>query len=80
MEKLTPAQVELKVANTGDLLVKTPVGVCFHAVACVCLLLQTAEVVQFILVKDQKKIPIRRAGSAAAGCAGPLVLVPPVFV
>lgn len=27
--------------------------------------LQTAEVVQFILVKDQKKIPIRRAGRAA---------------
>lgn len=27
--------------------------------------LQTAEVVQFILVKDQKKVPIRRAGTVA---------------
>lgn len=40
------------------------VCVCVFLLGCVCVL-QTAEVVQFILVKDQKKIPIRRAGRAA---------------
>lgn len=36
----------------------------------VCVSLQTAEVVQFILVKDQKKVPIRRAGTVAHRYAG----------
>lgn len=28
--------------------------------------MQTAEVVQYILVKDQKKIPVRRAGRVSS--------------
>lgn len=71
MERLTPAQVELKVAHTT---VYTCDGWCVFSCWDVCVV-QMAEVVQFMLVKDQKKIPIRRAGRAmleSCVCAGEL--------
>ena len=59
--------MELKVGDAAD---SRHNWQCVFMLGCVCVcVLQTAEVVQFILVKDQKKIPIRRAGRAASANA-----------
>lgn len=54
-QKVADTQVSTRSGGYGIALI--------HLVVCVSL--QTAEVVQFILVKDQKKLPIRRAGTLA---------------
>lgn len=54
-QKVADTQISTRTGGYGVALI--------HLVVCVSL--QTAEVVQFILVKDQKKVPIRRAGTAA---------------
>lgn len=63
LEKVTGAQVDQKVP-AGDARVRSGGEVFLIPSQPRLCVSQTAELVQFILVKDQKKIPIRRAGGS----------------
>lgn len=67
LEKVTPAQVDQKVTTTHTHTQAEIHSVIFNVLMKTSCLydLQTAEVVQYFLVKDQKKMPVRRAGTAA---------------
>lgn len=64
LEKLSATQVDQKVTTTQKSTRRVTEWIIQNVIIFNGLsVLQTAEVVQYFLVKDQKKIPIRRAGT-----------------
>lgn len=76
LEKLTSAQVDQKVSPRNPSDQQSEISFSLSLILTfIGLILQTAEVVQYFLVKDQKKIPIRRAGKGRHGSIRSIIQV-----